>query len=125
MDDLTVILYGKVSPGELRERAVYDFKKINRVLAGDHEMFAHTTVRSARWMHLVGANMDEIQAVLRAAVQSGTLTSRRQVVGYHIYKPVVYDIDTLTVSFRPVLDKGLLLSNFRLTSVPVGRTMGE
>jgi hypothetical protein len=109
-DDVTVISLGHPSPKERRERAAWELERRKVKLNGDVTVTVHVTVKNERFMTAPLGVIEDVEAVVRAALQTGVVESRNRLVGYTFHRPVIDGIDCLMVSFRPVEDRRLMMT---------------
>lgn len=106
-ESVDVTVYGTPATGEVRERALFDLRHMGK-LTGDVEIVVVRTTRRNMKSVATGAHA-QVEQVLLAALQNGTIPDRKVIRSICYRRPFAAGIDTLTVSFRSVCDRSMLV----------------
>lgn len=108
-DSIDLILYGHPLVSEVRERAVWDLKRIGRTFTSDVDILVSRTVYSPQAMEPAMAYHRHVEQVLLACLQLGTIPNRRAIRQITYRRPVVTGLDSLYVQITKSDDRLVLV----------------
>lgn len=104
-DLIELTVWGHPPIGEVRDRVMFDLRKLNRKIDADVDVVVYRTVYHYRGLQGPLASARVVEEVLAACLSFGAIVGRLSVRTVQFRQPVVDGYDSLTVSIRRASDR--------------------